>query len=68
MTMLRMVVEVLAWGAVVAAGGFVVAAADGFVKRFAIRIHIEGEAFMTTAGRTGVATAGVGVFLKGIVV
>ena len=27
-----MVVEVLAWGAVVAAGGFVVAAADGFVE------------------------------------
>ena len=29
--MFRMVVEVLAWGAVVAAGGFVIAAADGFM-------------------------------------
>ena len=32
MVMFLMVVEVLAWGAVVAAGGFVVAAADGFVE------------------------------------
>ena len=29
--MFRMVVEVLAWGTVVAAGGFVIAAADGFM-------------------------------------
>lgn len=63
-----MVVEVLAWGAVVAAGGFVVAAADGFVERFAIRIHIEGEAARTATGRAGVAAAWIGVFLKGVVV
>ena len=63
-----MVVEVLAWGTVVAAGGFVVAAADGFVERFAIRIHIEGEAARTATGRAGVAAAWIGVFLKGVVV
>ena len=63
-----MVVKVLAWGAVVAAGGFVVAAADGFVDGVAVGIDIEGEAFMTATGWTGVAAAGVGVFLKGVVV
>ena len=66
--MFRMVVEVLAWSAVIAAGGFVVAAADGFVERFAIRIHIEGEAARTATGRAGVAAAWIGVFLKGVVV
>jgi len=66
--MFRMIMEVLAWGAVVAAGGFVVAAADGFVERFAIRIHIEGEAARTATGRAGVAAAWIGVFLKGVVV
>ena len=63
-----MIAEVLAWGAVVAAGGFVVAAADGFVDGVAVGIDVEGEAFMTATGWTGVATAGVGVFLKGVVV
>ena len=66
--MLRMVVEVLAWGAVVAAGGFVVAATDGFVEWTAVGIDVEGEAFVTATGRAGVAASGVGVFLKGVVV
>ena len=68
MAMFRMIMKVLAWGAVVSAGGFVVAAADGFVERFAIRIHIEGEAARTATGRAGVAAAWIGVFLKGVVV
>ena len=67
-TMLRIVVEVLAWGAMAAAGGFVVAAADGFVERVVIWINIEGEAALTATGRAGVAAAWIGVFLKGVVV
>ena len=63
-----MVVKVLTWGAVVAAGGFVVAAADGFVEWFAVGIDVESEAAGTAAVGTGVAAAGVGVFLKGVVV
>ena len=55
MVMFRMVVEVLAWGAVVAAGRFVVAAADGFVKWVAVGIDVEGEAAGTAAGWAGVA-------------
>lgn len=66
-TMFRMIVEVLAWGAVVAAGGFVIAAADGFVEWGAFRIDIECEAAWTATGWTGVATAWIGVFLKGVV-
>ena len=66
--MFRMVVEVLAWGAVVAAGGFVIAAADGFMQRVGIWINIEGEAALTATGRAGVAAAWIGVFLKGVVV
>lgn len=31
MVIFKMIMEVLAWGAVVSAGGFVVAAADGFM-------------------------------------
>ena len=49
-----MVVEVLAWGTVVAAGGFVVAAADGFVEWVAVGIDVEGEAAGTAAGWAGV--------------
>ena len=45
-----------------------IAAADGFVERFAIRIYIEGEAARTATGRAGVAAAWIGVFLKGVVV
>ena len=38
--MFRMVVEVLAWGVVVGAGGFVVAAADGRMKDVAVVVYI----------------------------
>ena len=55
MVIFRRVVEVLAWGAVVAAGRFVVAAADGFVKWVAVGIDVEGEATGTAAGWAGVA-------------
>ena len=68
MVMFWMVVEVLAWGAVVAAGRFVVAAADGFVEWVAVRINVEGKAAGTATGRAGVAAAWIGVFLKGVVV
>ena len=66
--MFRMIVEILAWGAVVAAGRFVVAAADGFVEWVAVGINVEGEAALTATGRAGVAAAWIGVFLKGVVV
>ena len=66
--MFRMIVEVLAWGTVVAAGGFVVAAADGFVEWVAVGINVEGKAALTATGRAGVAAAWIGVFLKGVVV
>ena len=66
--MFRMIVEVLAWSTVVAAGGFVIAAADGFVSWVGIGINIEGEAAGTTTGRAGVAAAWIDVFLKGVVV
>ena len=65
--MFRMIVEVLAWGSVVAAGGFVVTAADGFVEWVVVWINIEGEAALTATGRAGVAAAWIGVFLKGVV-
>ena len=55
MVMFWMVVEVLAWGAVVAAGRFVVAAADGFVEWVAVGINVEGKAARTAAGWAGVA-------------
>ena len=67
-TMLRMVVEVLAWGVVIGARGFVIAAADGFVERVVIWINIEGEAALTATGRAGMAAAWIGVFLKRVVV
>ena len=53
--MLRMVVEVLAWGVVVGAGGFVVAAADGGMKCVAVVIDVECETAGTFAGWAGVA-------------
>lgn len=62
-----MIVEVLAWGAVISAGGFVVTAADGSVEWVSFRIDIEGKAAWTTTGRTCVAAGRVGVFLKGVV-
>ncbi len=55
MAMFRIIVEVLAWGAVVAAGRFVVAAADGFVEWVAVGIDVEGEAAGTAATWAGVA-------------
>ena len=51
----RMIMEVLAWGAVVAAGGFVVAAADGWMKDVAVVIDVECEAAGAFAGWAGVA-------------
>ena len=54
-TMLRMVLEVLAWGVVVGAGGFVVAAADGGMKCVAVVIDVECEAAGAFAGWAGVA-------------
>ena len=61
--MFRMIVEVLAWGAVVAAGGFVVAAADGGMKDVAIVIDVECETAGAFAGWACVAAGRVGVFL-----
>ena len=49
-----MIVEVLAWGTVVAAGGFVVAAADGGMKDVAVVIDVECETSRAFACRTGV--------------
>ena len=53
--MFRMIVEVLAWGAVVAAGGFVVAAADGGMKDVAVVIDVECETAGAFASWAGVA-------------
>ena len=53
--MFRMIVEVLAWGEVVAAGGFVIAAADGGMKDVAVVIDVESEAAGTIASWAGVA-------------
>ena len=53
--MFRMIVEVLAWGVVVGAGGFVVAAADGGMKCVAVVIYVKCEAAGAFAGWAGVA-------------
>ena len=53
--MFRMIVEVLAWGTVVAAGGFVVAAADGGMKDVAVVIDVECETAGAFASWAGVA-------------
>ena len=66
--MFRMIMEVLAWGAVVAAGGFVVAAADGFVQWVAVRIDVEGEAAGTAATWAGVTGGWACISLKVVVV
>ena len=55
MTVFQMIVEVLAWGTVVAAGGFVVAAADGGMKDVAVVIYVKCEAAGAFAGWAGVA-------------
>ena len=59
----RMVGEELLRGVVIAAGGFVVTAAYGFVQRVSCFIDIEREAAFPSTGRTGVAGGYVGVFL-----
>ena len=59
--MFRMVVEVLAWGTVVAAGGFVVAAADGGMKDVAVVIDVECE---TAGGVRKRGRCGVMIFLR----
>ena len=53
--MSRILVEVLAWGAVVAAGGFMIAAPDGGMKCVAVVIDVECEAAGAFAGWAGVA-------------
>ena len=53
--MFRMIMKVLAWGAVVSAGGFVVAAADGGMKDVAVVIDIECETAGAFASWAGVA-------------
>ena len=53
--MFRMIVEVLAWGTVVAAGGFVIAAADGGMKDVAVVIDVECETAGAFASWAGVA-------------
>ena len=53
--MSRMIVKVLAWGVVVGAGGFVVAAADGGMKCVAVVIDVECETAGAFAGWAGVA-------------
>ena len=53
--MFRMIMEVLAWGVVVGAGGFVVAAADGGMKCVAFVIDVECEAAGAFAGWACVA-------------
>ena len=63
-----MVVKVLAWGAVVAAGGFVVAAADDFVEWVAVRIDVEGEAAGTAATWAGVTGGWACISLEVVVV
>lgn len=55
MAMFRIIVKVLAWSAVVAAGRFVVAAADGFVEWVAVGINVDGKAAGTAATWAGVA-------------
>ena len=66
--MFRMVVEVLAWGAVVAAGRFVVAAADGFVEWVAVGINVEGKAAGTAATWAGVTGGCACISLEVVVV
>ena len=63
-----MVVEVLARGAVVVAGRFVVAAADGFVEWVAVGIDVEGEAAGAAASWAGVAGGWSYVSLEVVVV
>ena len=62
----RMVPEVLPGGAVVAAGGLVVAAAYGLVQHVAAGVYVAGEAVGSAALGTGVAGAAPGVFLEGV--
>ena len=61
-----MFVEVLLRGAVVAAGGLVVAAAYGLVQHVAVGVYIAGEAVGSAALGTGVTGAAPGVFLEGV--
>ena len=53
--MFRIFAEVLAWGAVVAAGGFVIAAADGGMKDVAVVIDVECKTAGAFASWAGVA-------------
>ena len=68
MAIFRIIVEVLARGAVVAAGGFVVAAADGFVEWVAVGINVEGKAAGTAATWAGVTGGWACVSLEVVVV
>lgn len=64
----RVILEVLAWGVVVAATGFVVASAYSVVQRLIVGVNIEREAALAAAGRAGVARGSAGVFLEVIFV
>ena len=58
-----MVSEVLCRRVVVAAGGFMVATADGRIERFSVFVDIESEAAFALACRAGVSTLQTCVFL-----
>lgn len=61
-----MFIEVLLGGAVVAAGGLVVAAAYGLVQYVAVGVYIAGEAVGSAAQRTGVTRVAPRVFLEAV--
>ena len=65
---LRMVLEVLAWGVMVVAAGFVVASAHGLVERIAVVVDVEGEATLPATAGASVTGGGACVFLEMIVV
>jgi hypothetical protein len=63
-----MVLEVLAWGVMVVAAGFVVASANGLVERIAVVVDVEGEATLPATTGASVTGGGACVFLEMIVV
>jgi len=64
----RVVLEVLAGGVVVAAAGFVVASAYSVVQRLIVGVNVEREAALAATVGAGVAGGGAGVFLEVIFV
>ena len=65
---LRMVLEVLAWGVMVVAAGFVVASANGLVERIAVVVDVEGEAALPATAGASVTGGRACIFLEMIVV